>query len=626
MCHSFSSSRTHPIASRNHARDGGGHHSQPSRPFLEDSDDDDSLLNLNNDTSSSHPDHSLFASNDVMAVELSTPCESDDIDGLDCFDLEFEEAQLKVREFPEALTLKPHGVGGVHGGYVIVALYQINDGSDLDGCLRVQPLRTEKEVTGGQCHTPFFKQIFQKNKCADQRQLASIPSLVQSVLCPSAYLGDSSNETLRSLKRNVKLLNHVVQNAVNAIDVADGSNTARLEMMHVSTLSQEQPDIVFPFFDIFGFAYTSDNNNFFDAFKSILIEVIDPLYHVFVENDTADYHCLSPEAKGMLVLISELAVTMIEISPFRGKAMSRLVNFYKQNLGFLFHAPEDVTTVLEGTDLEFTRLKLGLNRCVLAFPSVSLDDDLRITEDDQVIKLPCYIQMLSEQPFVKKLKCGAQFLKSMGMFASAVHEALWQEANSDLSEDQQQARVEASIFEEPNPILVSRIRPEISGKLLLSMAKILARLCDLEWCIEIKDKSFKKISAANRRVPRANRQAYPTFPPAHEFPTTVSGLNHHFVSRGVAVDAQSLSMSTVTDSGESLKTIFICFAKFLVSQTRNIAQILMFNFCHHRFDGQKYVLFLGRRCFFKWFLGEITFNKTRPTICHIFEASVITCD
>ena len=493
----------------------------------------------------------------IHESEIEDSVEVDD--EFDHIDIPIAESDLNVSQWQEGLTVHPHSLGGVSGGKVIVYLVE-----STDGYIIIRRSRQDMMVAGGQIYTPVFKQLFRKNMVsANKKAFGSIPALVQQQLCDSDFLCSTSEASRRELSRLMKVLDSLLCHGHGVIDTANGSNAARIEIYFQSDLSKHCTSIKFPSFNIFDFLCISVNSACLSNCQDVIEEVTKPLRKVFVEQEGKDLSVFCAETKGMLVLLAELAITMLEVRTFSGKATQEVTKRLDENHGILWYVPPDYLHEIPERDEQYSGLNVGLDKRILSVPIHANDESLRLG-DQFSNTLPPYCQMFQDHANFKGLISPCQFLKSVGLFMGAIYNALHMNEFGGEPEEQRPEPPPRSFFEAPSASEVAKISPEIAKILVKSTTRILARLYDIETYMVVKEASLKQSNRRNHGRRAEDRLNHPAFPDCSKWPTTVQTLHQHLQSRDVQIDISNLDSGRITNVGKCLKLLFPSFNLFLI--------------------------------------------------------------
>ena len=262
----------------------------------------------------------------------------------DHYEEQREFTSLEPREWHEGLALDPC-VGGVHMGKIPLKLYSedIEDDETDSGSsggrrrrLNLRRARIGMLIQSGQVYIPFFKKISQKMGISKLGIMGALPAMVTNLMLPSV-IHKSTKEEKKIIDGLISELNYIDRLVQEETRITEGNNCVRMEFFYSSTLSSQEPDWDFPKIVPWEFCSLSQQNSYFNAYAAVSSEVNKVLNKSIFQQSVCNYDRLAVDAKRMIILCSELAVSLTEFLMFRPKAMEQ-INTLCRNLPQLQHA------------------------------------------------------------------------------------------------------------------------------------------------------------------------------------------------------------------------------------------------------------------------------------------------
>ena len=420
-------------------------------------------------------------------------------------DVDLENFNLRAEAWKEGLVNAP-AIGGVHLGKVPLKVTR-----DRDSKIVIVAARSNMLFHSGQVYMPIFKKLTTKTGMRNISDLASFCAMVTNILLPQVLFPTGQAERDKVV-RIIKQLSTMGSTIREETSITEGNNSIRMEFFFSSNLSSSQKDWDFPDIIPWEFALISQQSSYFNNLSKCVNEVLGVLKKTFIDNcNQPDYDPLPPEAKAMIILCSELAVTMTEFCPsFSGKAMPLVERHLNNSLlaeeedeedeedipyadkentllspeRIMFHVPESLLVQLPPDIREFTGLFHGLNNCVLMFPKWNPDSGIpRLAIEDMKERCKDYIQIYTNQS-TSQIKLANHYLFTMGRILSI----LWWYQDHKEGEYHQRR----SILQLPNFEILAQLDSEKKTAMLVELTKIVSNCYDLEWWWIVKQTSTRR--------------------------------------------------------------------------------------------------------------------------------------
>ena len=479
------------------------------------------------------------------------------------FDLDVENYKLICTKWKEGMTRKP-AIGGVHLGKVPLYAKETFQESSLDQVLVLETARKGMQFQSGQVYIPVFKRLSMKTGMMNLEDLGSLPAMVTNLMLPS-IIHKSTSKELERVEDLIMTLENVRNNMKQEIDLCRGNNCIRLEFYFSSKFDSDQMDWKFPDLVPWNFCSVSDQNSFFTAYTSIMEEVMNGLTTSLVgKNSTTTFDAIPTSAKKMLILCSEMAVSMTEIFPFFPKTLNQIreaINNEEDegsedeesmnNLDpdkIMFHIPESMLDPLDSQTELLTGLKNGLKADTLFLPE--WDDEQtteRLSPTDLGDRKKDYIQVYLNGS-TDKVKLMNHYVFITGKFLSLLFHH--QDKKSDAE------HTNRSILELPDFSVLATLDKEDKISIVKEAAKMIANTYDFEWWWIVKQRLSRFASQ------RPNLLSAPNIGGPDAFPTTVKEVKE-FLS-----DHRNLGASM--DQKKAINTVgkishFSRFSKITIS-------------------------------------------------------------
>lgn len=432
-----------------------------------------------------------------------------------------EDSALRVSKYTEGLTTAPNEIGGVHGGKVPMAVY-----SDENGCMRLQAMRTQKEIVGGQIYMPAFKRYIKKNKMVKMNKFYGLASLVQEMLMnQDIFHRTNGREQKAKLVQLVKVLHYLFEHAGHEIGITQGNNSVRVELFYCSTFYTDEMDINFPNIDFSSFCLVSTGNSFFKNYAQVAKCCVAPLMRTFVtEEENRSYEVLSASAKRMLVLHAELCVHLTEPRIFSGKAIGQITRILRETMEdpFLWNVPNDLLRTIPQRDKTFTGLECGLSPQILSLNLDVLSNIQRPSANDNPRQLPAFLNML-ERNTSKNQHLPNQYAKAIGTIFSLLWKALEPIPGAMNESNEIPPQTPRTLFDALPYTRLARMDAENAKELILALTKIVSNCYDFEWWSIVRSRTQDFHHQNNRNLQPEDRYS-PVIPGVEDFATTTSTL------------------------------------------------------------------------------------------------------
>ena len=175
----------------------------------------------------------------------------------------------------------------------------------------------------GQGYNPILKKLSQKTGINQLRLMGSLPAMVTNLLLPDEIY-KSSKEEKEAINALIRELRDVSMTMKDEIEITEGNNCIRLEFYFSSKFKNATKDWSIPNLPVWSFTSISDQCSYFNALSKSASEIVGPLCTTFVDHphtQELDYRSLPLSSKRMLILCTELAVSMAEFFPFHPKTL-----------------------------------------------------------------------------------------------------------------------------------------------------------------------------------------------------------------------------------------------------------------------------------------------------------------
>lgn len=472
--------------------------------------------------------------------------------------------RLKANVWEQLATKR--GIGGVHSGKVMLHLIEIGDEVGDRRLLLIDSRHTMKWA-GGQMYIPMTRKITKKQQMNKNKDLPSLPAMVQNLMCSLEGPAGFNNSVLREkVRRCIRKLKDVFTAAGHETSKIHRSNSVRFEFFvytKVGNMHSFPRDLAFS-----KILVMSKNNVFMQQFQGITKCCIDPLYKTFVENTAnIDPQQFSEVTKGMLTICSELAVKLCEVFPFEGKLMQSVTKMY-QFSGYQWFIPTHLLAPIPVIDAEITGLRVGLLPEVMriSLAAEDLKTDRPMGTDRGFYKLPVFIQMYSAT-----LKLGVNhpitYLKSYLTMCNWI----WHQIDRTQRDiDAEYSAPHRSVFLSPDFQSVSHCSTAKLKILVEKWCEIIVNAYDYEWFIIFQNMVRRHYRKVNKeRGNDAPREAPPVLK-RHQFPVTVNELERLIarfsIGGGVTIDVGSTYRDNKPDSNiEHMGELLLLFRKRAVA-------------------------------------------------------------
>jgi len=127
-------------------------------------------------------------------------------------------------------------LGGAHSGHIMLHLHEVEIPDQDDRRRFLVDGNTQRFFSGGQIYMPFTKRIIQKNDTKKEKDIASLPAMIQHVLSVQQHLpknpADEEKKQLvyQNIEMVVKRLCDKIRRAQNEIETSVQNNSIRYEM------------------------------------------------------------------------------------------------------------------------------------------------------------------------------------------------------------------------------------------------------------------------------------------------------------------------------------------------------------------------------------------------------------
>ena len=436
---------------------------------------------------------------------------------LQLLDLGVENAKLIPTKWREGWSKSPE-IGGVHLGKVPLKM-ELSPPGNGRPFLHLSSMRNGNVIQSGQVYIPFFKRGIQKPTISKFKDIGLLPSMVSNILLPKAIFSRTLKVNKSKLVSILKHINHTKTTLEQEVNQNKGNNSVRLEFFFKSTFSSEDADWTIPDVDPLSFILVAPKNSYFQTYLACIKDVVDPLIKTFVHNrELEDYDSLSPAAKRMLILCSELAVEMTEFFPFSGKGVEAIKKlwgtdahpFHGAGEQHLFMVPPTLLEELRDMDKRQTGLKVGLNNVLYQIPLFSDVDTVgHLSAEDIKRRKEDYIQFYQNSSLTGVTLANI-FMSAVGNILGL----LWSQINT--TEEPRRN----SMYQIPPRDTLHNLNDTSKEWFLKQACRVISNSYDLEWWWHVRGKLHMY------KIKKKNPTINPKGPP-EEFPTTQRGFEDY---------------------------------------------------------------------------------------------------
>ena len=264
--------------------------------------------------------------NDVHPDDCSLEHVTGDIpEEISQYQMIVDQCKIKPTKYKEGYMVNPK-IGGLHYGKIPVQLQHTPEGR-----YGLKFSRIEYLFHSFQGYVPLFKRLSMKVGVNRLRKLGALPAMITNLLVSNA-IHPSTLEEKEEINELLQCLMSVIENIEAEINKSKGNNCVRLEGFFESLFNGPEKDWQYPELEWAEFLVCSAQMAFFNVFKEMCGEVMHVLDTTFLQNPKeVDFSQLSAEAKGILVVCSEMAVTFTEFHPFSGKCINQISKLLREN-------------------------------------------------------------------------------------------------------------------------------------------------------------------------------------------------------------------------------------------------------------------------------------------------------
>lgn len=414
-------------------------------------------------------------------------------------------------------------VGGVSLGKIPLLMSETID-SNFSDCLKLETARKGMQFQGGQVYIPIFKRLSMKTGMNRLKNLGSLPAMITNLLIPDE-IHKSTEKEKEEVSVLVEALDNVRKHIQDEIKICRGNNCIRQEFYFESKLSTPDQDWTFPEMVPWSYCSVSDQNSYFTAYNNIMEEVTGALTTTFRDKPpSTTWEAIPLSAKKMLILCSEMAVSMTEFFPFYPKTMNQIKELVSDDNEddddaeqILFHVTEEFLEPLDQQMQFITGLKNGLKAETLYLPEWTEETTTeRLSPNDLGERSKEYIQVYLNNT-TEKTPLMNHYIYIMGKFVSM----LWYYQTNHT----QELHTRKSILELPRFEVLAQISRENKIKIVEEATKMVANTYDFEWWWIVKQRLRKFGILPN------TRSALAAFGGADQFPTTKNELQEFLTNR-----------------------------------------------------------------------------------------------
>lgn len=241
------------------------------------------------------------------------------------YEMTIDRTTIRPTKYKEGYMIKPK-VGGLHFGKVPVKL-----GVSQGAKYTLSFPRMMYLFQSIQGYIPMLKRLSMKVGINRLKKLGALPAMITNLLV-SNTIHPSTVEEKEEIDQLLECLMEVFDNLEAEIDATQGNNCVRLEGFFESYFKHRNKDWKFPEIQWTDVLLISPQMGFFKTTRGMCKEVKHALKRTFLDNPKeVEYKELSSEAKGMLVLMAEMAVVFSEFQPFTAKCMNQVTQYIKSN-------------------------------------------------------------------------------------------------------------------------------------------------------------------------------------------------------------------------------------------------------------------------------------------------------
>jgi hypothetical protein len=515
--------------------------------------------------------------------------------------LMFENYHLKATKWYEGMVNHPK-IGGVHLGKVPLKMIEINSQDESSYKRNIRDAREGAKIQSGQVYIPIFKRFTLKTGIRNLKNLGAFPAMVTNLMLPD-ILHKSTAQEKAEVDAIIHQLVHVRNNISSESKISEGNNCIRIEFFFKSKFEMaDQRDWKFPKILPWDFAVYNGQNSYFECLTSMMDEVTHALQTTFIDHpNQTNYDSIPVSAKKMLILCSEMAVTMTEFFPFKGRTMEQVLDEledptipeeeeeeregegeqeddeasdnekkdsddesddhnlndqdYDANAEEISEA-DNVSTVTNTDTNDPEKTIFHVPRHLLEPLDQTVRDQTGLKNGLKLdtLYLPIWsgrnrIKKLSSQDiserqndyiqiFLNQSTKGTTLMNHYVYVMGKILSLMWY--HQEKFDDL--PRETHSILDLPNFSILARIPKEDKQKMLGNITKLVANTYDFEWWWIVKTRTRRFVTATNDNL------LEPIGGP-EDFPTTINELHTFLADKGTEIRINRTSMKTLTDTG-----------------------------------------------------------------------------
>lgn len=530
------------------------------------------------------------------------------------YDMALENYKIKANKYREGFVNSP-SIGGVHLGKVpLVAKEQVvldgpNDTHEnTPPSVVLEAPRLEMIFHSCQAYLPIFKRMTMKRGIQRLKLLGALPGMITNLLLPQ-ILHKSTKEEKEEINSLIETLLSVHDSISTEINHCEGNSCVRFEFFFSSNLNSEVMSWAIPPLDPIDSFLVSQQNSYFQTYRDMTKEVMQCLKTTVIDHDQTDFDFLAVEAKRMVILCAEMAVTMTEFFPFSGKCMGQVNRIIKHGLPNetppgqeeVVAMEEDAnqgTTSQEDSPMQAVNLDNRMadaesadveqvNKIMFNVPRkllVELDQNtkgqtgLRFGLDNIIMKLPVYqeAERLSAEDLQNRHKDYIQIflnestnqVKLMNHYTYATGKilaCLWKYQASHTPLEHR-----PSLLELPDFSILALLSDQSKREMMVELCKMVSNVYDFEWWWVIKQKTKTFVSA------NPTTRAACDVGGAEGFPTTSHELKK-YVRGKPQVRIESSRTTSITSIGKYAVGVSTEFWDLF---SENSVPVFQRGFCH----------------------------------------------